>query len=276
MPIPPFVVPRFSARRFEGLFAWWDFSDEATVTLDSGRVAAVRDKSGNGWNPANTTSGSTQPTYTVGGRNGLNVASFAAASSQRLQVPSSTSAFKFLHDGTPCWWILAGSYGASANPNAFYVQFATNSGSASAGMYYAFEDSATNGGNNGIDISVGNNSGYACGAYSVSGYPASTKNIITPQTATIQEMSLDVGNATLANRAILRINGGAGITFNTYSGTPTSAASQTDFTIGAVFSGALALQGELYEMRFFSRQPAPAECDYHRRDMGAKWGINVA
>ena len=143
-------------------------------------------------------------------------------------------------------------------------------------MYYAFEDSAANGGNNGIDISVGNNSSYACGAYIASGYSASTKNIITPQTATIQEMSMDVSNATAANRAILRINGGSNITFNTYSATPTSAASQTDFTIGALSSGALALQGELYEMRFFNRQPSAAECDYHRRDMGAKWGIDVA
>lgn len=276
MPIPPFAVPRFSARRFEGLFAWWDFSDEATVTLDSGRIAAVRDKSGNGWHPANTASGSTQPTYTIGGQSGLNVASFAAASSQRLQVPSSTSAFKFLHDGTPCWWILAGSYGASDNPNAEYVQFATNGAGLGAGSYYFFDDSSANGGNNGINMGVANDTGLVCGAYSASGYLASTKNIITPQTATIQEMSMDVGNATAANRAILRINGGAGITFNTYSGAPTSVASQTNFTIGALFNGSFALEGELYEMRFFSRQPSPAECDYHRRDMGAKWGIAVA
>jgi hypothetical protein len=143
-------------------------------------------------------------------------------------------------------------------------------------MFFAFEDTAADGGNNGIALTVGANPGFACNAYGSSGYPASVKNIITPQTPTIQEMSMDVGNATPANRAILRINGGSGITFNTYSATPTSAASQTDFTIGALFNGSFALQGEIYEMRFFDRQPSPAECDYHRRDMGAKWGINVA
>ena len=276
MPLSPFVIPRFNARRTPGLFAWYDAADSAAVGLDAGRAATWYDKSGNGWHATNTSSGSTQPTYTLGGRNGLNVMSFAAASNQRLQVPSSTSAFKFLHDGTPCWWIIAGSYGASANPNALYMQFATNGGGAGAGMYFAFEDSTANGGNNGIDMIVGTNVGFACGAYSASGYPASVKNIITPQTATIQEMSLDVGNATLANRAIVRINGGAGITFNTYSGSPTSAASQTNFTIGALFNGSFALQGELYEMLFFNRQPSVAECDYVRRAMGAKWGIAVA
>jgi len=276
MPLPPFVIPRFDPRRITGLAAWYDAADASSIVLDGGRVSAWRDKSGNLRHATNSTSGSTQPSYTTAGRNGLNVASFSAASSQRLQVPSSTSAFKFLHDGTPSWWILAGSYGASANPNATYMNFATNSGGSGAGMYYAFEDSTANGGNNGIDIAIGTNAGLACGSYLTSGYPASTKNIITPQTAVIQEMSMDVSNATLADRAILRINGGSGITFNTYSGTPTSASSQTDFMIGALSNGGAPLQGELYEMRFFNRQLSPAECDYHRRDMGAKWGINVA
>jgi len=276
MPLPPFVIPRFNPRRIPGLFAWYDFSDSVTVTLDSGRIAGVRNKAQDAWHPANTSSGSTQPTYTLSWRNGLNVASFAAASNQRLSVPSSTSAFKFLHDGTPCWWIIAGSDGASANPDAFYVQFATNFAGSSAGMYYAFEDTAANGGNNGIAASVGTGSGYAVEAYTGTGYSSSIKDIITPQTAIIQEMSLDVSNATSANRSILRINGGSAITFNTYSATPSSSASETNFTIGALNNGSLAKQGELYEMLFFNRQPSPAECDYVRRGMGNKWGIVVA
>ena len=263
-------------RRIAGLFSWWDFSDSESITLDSGRIAAVRDKSGNGWNPANTTSGSTQPTYTLGGRNGLNVASFAAASNQRLSVPSSTSAFKFLHDGTPCWWILAGSYGASENPNQFYTTFATNSSSRDAGVYYGYEDRSALGGSDGIGFGVASGSDYVVDAYGASGYSASVKNIITPQTATIQEMSLDVGNATPANRGNLRINGGAAINFNTYSATPGSGASLTNFTIGSLSGGSFPTQGEIYEMLFFNRQPSVAECDYVRRTMGAKWGIAVA
>ena len=273
MALKSYFRSSYDPRRIKGLFSWWDFSDSETITLDSGRIAAMRDKSGNGWNPANTSSGSTQPTYTLQGQNGLNVASFAAASSQRLQVPSSTSAFVFLHDGTPCWWIVAGSYGSGSNPNATYIQFATNGGGLGPGLYYAFEDSAADGGNNGISISVGNR---VCANYVTPGYPPSTNNIVTPQTPTIQEMSMDVSNATLADRAILRINGGAEIKFNTYSSSPTSEACQTNFTIGALFNGSFALQGELYEMLFFNRQPSAAECDYIRRGLSSKWRIAIA
>jgi hypothetical protein len=263
-------------RHIPGLFAWYDFSDSASVTLDAGRIAGIKNKAQDAWHPSNTSSGSTQPTYTLGGRNGLNVGSFAAASSQRLSIPSSTSAFKFLHDGTPCWFIIAGSYGASSNPNATYIQFATNAGGSGAGMYFAFEDSAANGGNNGIDMLVGADPGYACGSFGSSGYPASVKNIVTPQTPTIQEMSLDVGNATLANRAKLKINGGSEITFNGYSATPNSGVSQTNFTLGSLFNGSLALQGELYELLIFNAQPTASACNYIRRAMGAYWGITVA
>ena len=276
MALKSYFRSSYDPRRIKGLFSWWDFSDSETITLDSGRIAAIRDKSGNGWNPANTTSGSTQPTYTVGGRNGMNVASFAAASNQRLQVPSSTSAFKFLHDGTPCWWILAGSYGSSANPNAFYVTFATNSSSRDAGCYYAYEDRSSIGGSDGIGFGVASGSDYVVDAYGASGYSASIKNIITPQTATIQEMSMDVGNATPANRAILRINGGSAINFNTYSATPGSGESLTNFTIGSLSGGTFPMQGELYEMLFFSRQPSAAECDYIRRGLSNKWRIAIA
>jgi hypothetical protein len=276
MPLKSYFRSGRDYRRIPGLFAWYDFSDSAAVTLDSGRIAGIKNKAQDAWHPSNTSSGSTQPTYTTGGRNGLNVGSFAAASSQRLVVPSSTSAFKFLHDGTPCWFIIAGSYGANSNPNATYIQFATNSGGSGAGMYFAFEDSAANGGNNGIDMLVGTASGFAAGAFSGSTYPSSVKDIITPQTPTIQEMSLDVGNATLANRAKLKINGGLEITFNEYSATPNSGVSQTNFTLGSLFNGTVALQGELYELLIFNQQPTASACDYIRRAMGAYWGISVA
>jgi hypothetical protein len=43
-----------------GLEAWWDASDESTVTLDSGRIAGLADKSGNGRDAVNATTGTTQ------------------------------------------------------------------------------------------------------------------------------------------------------------------------------------------------------------------------
>ena len=264
----------FDARAIPGLAAWYDAADSSSVVLDGGRVSTWRDKSGNLRHATNTTSGSTQPSYTARGRNGLNVLSFAAASAQRLSVPSSTATFKFLHDGTPCWWIIASSYGNSNNPATFYVVFATNNGGRDAGMNYQFDDLPADGQNNGADIEVANGVGGVVSGYN-SGFPASLKNIITPQTPTIQEALMDVGNATAANRATLRINGGTGITFNTYTGTPSTDNSSANFTIGAVSTGSFPMQGEMYEMLFFSQQPTSAARDLIRRYLGAKWGVTV-
>jgi hypothetical protein len=275
MALRSYLHSTFDPRRIPGLQSWWDASDAASVTLDSTRVSQLSDKSGNGRHLTNTTSGSTQPSYVTGGRNGLNVLSFAAASVQRLSVPSSTAAFKFLHDGTPCWWIIASSYGNSSNPATYYVVFATNNGTSAVGMNYQFNDLPADGQNNGADIQVANGSSYAVAGYNA-GFPASLKNIITPQSPTVQELLMDVGNATAASRATLRINGGTGITFNTYTGTPSTGNSSSNFTVGAVSSGSYPMQGEMYELMFFSQQPTAAARDLIRRYLGAKWGVAVA
>ena len=51
--------------------AWWDASDASTVTAVSGDVSAWTDKSGNGWNLSQTTSGY-RPFYATASINGLN------------------------------------------------------------------------------------------------------------------------------------------------------------------------------------------------------------
>jgi hypothetical protein len=78
----------FNPRQIAGLLAWWDASDASTVTLDSGRVAELRDKSGNSRHATNAASGSTQPDYIAAGRNNLNVARYATADQTILNIPS--------------------------------------------------------------------------------------------------------------------------------------------------------------------------------------------
>ena len=111
-----------------GLEAWWDASDATTVTLDSGRVSELADKSGNGRDAVNATTGTTQPTYETAARNGLNVVRFDAASTQRLTVASSTATFKFLHDGTPSYIALVKATGSSVDPNGIFALFGTLGG----------------------------------------------------------------------------------------------------------------------------------------------------
>jgi hypothetical protein len=279
MALKSYLQSALNPRKVPGLESWWDAADAASVTLDAGRVSQLADKSGNGRHLTNTTSGSTQPSYITAGRNGLNVARFAAASVQRLSVPSSTATYKFLHDGTPCYWIAVSSYGDSSNPNATLILFATNStASAQVGFWYAFEDTTADGGNNGISyqVSRGVTASLAAAAYNGVAYPAAMKNIITPQTLTVQECLLDASNATASNRAGFIINGGSSINTNTFTNAVSASNAAGNLTVGATAANALPMTGDVCELMFFSQQPTPAARDLIRRYLGSKWGVTVA
>lgn len=55
--------------------AWWDFSDASSVTLNSGNVSQINDKSGNTQHITQGTA-SRQPLYSLAAQNGRNVAVF--------------------------------------------------------------------------------------------------------------------------------------------------------------------------------------------------------
>ena len=276
MALRSYIHTSFDPRRIPGLHSWWDAADSASVTLDSGRVSQLSDKSGNARHLTNTTSGSTQPSYVTAGRNGLNVARFAAASVQRLSVPSSTATYKFLHDGTLCYWIAVSSYGDSSDPNALLMLFATNSGaSAQIGIFYGFEDRTVASANNAFNFSVlrGQSGTYAA-AWDPS--PAWPNNVITPQATTVQEMLMDCGSATAASRVSVRFNGGSTLANNTYSAAVSSANSSGNFTLGATSSNTTPMTGDVCELMFFNQQPTAAARDLIRRYLGNKWGVTVA
>ena len=277
MALRSYLHTSFDPRRIPGLHSWWDASDSASVTLDAGRVSQLSDKSGNARHLTNTTSGSTQPSYVTGARNGLSVARFAAASVQRLSVASSTATYKFLHDGTPCWWIAVTTYGDTTDPNALFMLMATcNATSAQVGFYYGFEDRSPT--NNGVNFGVlrGSTGTYVIAADDGSNIKTAYQNIITPQTLTVQEALMDVGNATAANRFALRINGGSSLAANQYTGTPSSASSTGNLTVGASSANTIPMTGDVCELLLFSSQPTAAARDLIRRYLGAKWGVSVA
>ena len=71
---PRLLRPRatgFNPKSISGLVGWWDASDSATVTLNSGNVSAWADKSGNGRTLSQATAAN-QPAYTTGAVNGRN------------------------------------------------------------------------------------------------------------------------------------------------------------------------------------------------------------
>jgi hypothetical protein len=259
----------FDPRRIAGLEAWWDAADSASVTLDSGRVAQWRDKSGKARHAANSTSGSTQPDYITSGQNGRNLLRFTAASSQRLSV-ASTSAFNFLHNGTPSYIAMVMSIGTTANPLAFYALFGnTQGGLLQRGILIGYDDRS--GTNDRLWCTVGNGSSVI-----VNSANASYDNLLSPQQKTVFEMLLDPGNATADQRLSVRSNGGSAVAANTNTGTPSTSNTQENFLIGSFSPAGGYLQGDICEILFYSQHPTASAETAIRRYLAAKWGVTLA
>lgn len=261
----------FDPRRIPGLEAWWDAADSASVTLDSGRVSQWNDKSGNGRHAANTSSGSTQPDYITQGRNSLNVVRFTAASTQRLTVASSTATFKFLHDGTKSYFASVAVFGTGSDPNAAYVLFGNDAAaSANVGIWVAYDDRASIPYNNAWRTTV---TPGTVGSFSVL---QADQNVVTPNTTSLVETLLDVGNATAASRASTRVNGGSALATNASTATPSTANAGFNFQIGAAGNNVLPMQGDICELMLFSQQPTTDAQTAIRRYLARKWGVTLS
>ena len=282
MALRSYLHSTFDPRRIPGLQAWYDAADSASVTLDAGRVSQWSDKSGNARHATNTTSGSTQPSYTTAGRNGLNVLRFAAASVQRLTV-AGTSTFNFLHNGTDSWIAAVSVYGTSSNPGVNYALFGNNAaGSANTGAAFVYDDRglatpALNNAFNGM-ITTG-----TVGQFSANVFDATNTNplaafvdILTPNTLLVQECVYSANNATAAQRMRLRVNGGSEISANNKTTAASAGNASFALQIGANGNSGSPLQGDICELMFFNEIPTAAARDLIRRYLGAKWGVTVA
>lgn len=280
MALRSYIHSTFDPRRIAGLESWWDAADAASVTLDAGRVSQLADKSGKGRHAANTSSGSTQPTYVTGARNGLNVARFAAASVQRLTVASSTASYNFLHNGTASYIAAASVYGTVANPLAVYSLLGNDaSASATAGIFILYQDTGGGSPNDAlrIDITAGSGVVPANSLNAANNAVQSDNfNLAPATTVVVQEYTLDADNATASQRTTIRTNGGAVIASNNKTATPTTANAGFDFQIGTCGNNVLPLQGDICEILIFSQIPTAAARDLIRRYLGAKWGVSVA
>lgn len=125
MPMSPRLLrPRASASAaftpssISGLFTWWDFADSSTVTLNSGHVSAVADKSGNGNYPGGGSralvqaTAADQPLYNATLQNGRGGAVF---DEDAFLYSGATSDWTFLHHGTDRWsMFIAGESNADS------------------------------------------------------------------------------------------------------------------------------------------------------------------
>jgi hypothetical protein len=270
MALRSYLHTTFDPRRIPGLQAWYDAADSASITLDSGRVSQWSDKSGNARHATNTTSGSTQPSYSTAARNGLNVLRFAAASVQRLTV-AGTGTFNFLHNGTESYFVAVSRYASVSNPDAVYTLFGNNGGaSANTGTFYAFDDRSSASRNNASSIFI---------TRSVVGQSASSsliQDVIAANTFTVQEHLIAVANATASQRSRVSINGGAYQGNNTLAYTPSSGNATFALQIGASGDSTAPMEGDICELMFFNQQPTAAARDLIRRHLGSKWGVTLA
>jgi hypothetical protein len=263
----------FNPRQIAGLAGWWDAADSSTVTLDSGRVAEWRDKSGNNRHAANSTSGSTQPDYITAGHNGNNLLRFVTASSQRLIVPNPGD-FKFLTDGTKSYIAAVISAGATANPNAVYGILGNSNGSNAVGFFLGYDDRSPV--NDRLIIVIANGSnpvvGTALNAYN---------DLLPAQQKTLIEASLDAGNATAGERIAVRSNGGSEVKSNTADQAPSSSAAAQALCFGAARDPAtgtiqIPFTGDICEILMYSSAVNAAAQTAIRRYLAKKWGITLA
>jgi hypothetical protein len=283
MALRSYLHSTFDPRRIPGLESWWDAADAASVTLDEGRVSQLADKSGRGRHAANTTSGSTQPSYITAGRNGLNVARFAAASVQRLTVASSTAAYNFLHNGTDSWIAAVNSYGITSDPGALHTLMANNAqASANTGFALSYDDRGlgTPALNNAFQFNMTKSvTGFFCANNNTAGNTGILdvfNNVFTPNTLLVQECVYDADNATADQRVRLRINGGSEIVGNNKTETPSTGDARFSLQLGAAGNNNFPLTGDICELLIFSQIPTAAARDLIRRYLGQKWGVSVA
>jgi hypothetical protein len=238
-----------------GLDTWIDAADASTVTLDSGRVATIANKSGlTNRDFANSTSGSTQPDYIIGGQNGRNVIRFAAASSQRLAGPSTP--LNFLHNGTPCYMAAV---------------FASSAGFIFSNSIYA------NNALRGISVIHSGTIGVSDGTTSAaSGTVAaiSQTNFFPSGQHVVLDAVLDVGNAVAADRLVMRVNGVGSTSPNTATAAPAAGGAQRPTYFGCNGNAGVFLTGDICEWLIYSQHPTVSQQAAIRKYLSRKWGVS--
>jgi hypothetical protein len=269
---PRLLVPRasgFNPKSIAGLEWWLDAADTASVTLDSGRVAAWNDKSGKSRHASNNTSGSTQPDYIAAAHNGRHAVRFDAVSEQVLTVPSSTAMFNFLHDGTLSYIAYVAKVGTTATPDAQYGLFGNNAIATNiAGFGIAYSNLTA--------FSLFSRLRIMVAANSAASARAETNNTVTFNTLQLFDATLDVSNGTAANRLVYRFNGGSDVKPNTATGAPASTGASSNWLVGRNSSFGGFLTGDLCEILIYSQHPTAASQASIRRYLARKWGVTLA
>lgn len=265
----PLALSRFNPLAFPGLHTWWDAADANSVTLDGGRVAALADKSGNGRNAANSTSGSTQPDYIIGARNGRNAMRFVAASTQFLSV-SGFATFAFLHQSTPSYVAMVVSVGNTDNPSSSFSMMGNGAAVSSlVGVTFSYRDTGVN--NDALLVSVKQGGGAGTEVSQVI-----EQDFLPAQSTRVIDVSLDNANATAGERLKVRSNGVLGSVANTFTVAPAAGNAARNWQIGRHGNNSESFTGDICEVLMYSQQPTAQQQATIRQYLARKWGVTLA
>jgi hypothetical protein len=256
----------FNPRSISGLAVWHDAADSSTVTLDSGRVSAWADKSGNGRTMSNSTSGTTQPSYITAGQNGRNVVRFAAASIQRLNA-AANSTFNFLHNGTPCTVMFAAKTGTTTDYNAVLTHFGSNNFSSSVGVYCGMDDRVGNARNNFIVPFISNGTGFPLNP------GTAYNNFFTLNVYAVITVVFNTSNFTAAQRLGAAFNNGSLINDNAGTAAVSTANAASALQYGCGGNNGSPFDGDFCEMLMWTKLLSADERSAVRKYLYGKWGI---
>ena len=235
---PRLLAPRatgFNPKSISGLTVWIDFSDASSVTLDgSSKISAVNDKSGNGYNGAQTTAGNRPGVSTLNGRQCLD--NGTSSNSFRIGYTHGSTTLN-LQDG-----YIAASWDAGGTTFPVYNGLASSPGLGTAGgvLWLGFE---------GLGL-----------VYPVAAWHASGGS------------RMSINNTTALNGANLSAFPAITSSFVT-RGSANSAITANGWQLGndRDFAGR-GWRGRIGEMLIYNRQLSASEALKVRRYLASKWG----
>lgn len=189
----------------------------------NGFVVTIYDQSGNGRNFTQSTpsaqmqivSGGVLLTDTGAGSGAVERAAMRGSGSQFYEIPSSTSAFNFLHNGSDGWILSVQRYGTSSDPNAAYNLLGNSAGvSTNVGLIIGYDDR--------VSVPANNRSNQIV-YLGVSGQLTilnQADNAITPNQTSIINLRFDADNATANQRGINWVNSGSANQNNALTNAP--------------------------------------------------------
>jgi hypothetical protein len=219
-----------------------DAADASTVTLSTSKVTQWNDKSGNGYNFTQSTSGN-QPTYSTSSLNSLNTITFTAANNTYLLGTASTN---FMGTNSLSVYGIFKTNNSTSGSSVFSKALY---GSASGRILYGYRDPGTPGtivggigGNQGSNVYTSISDTYTGGAWRVFGFVSDRSgwtNITYQNGISIGSTTITVDTTTNLTNAFPMLVGA----YNNSSGgaSPPQAGQYLDGAVGEllVFSSAL-------------------------------------